>query len=99
MNTVDIIIPTYKPSVECKNLIKRLIKQTYIINKIIIINTEAEYWDSSIEEISEKIEVTHINKSEFDHGGTRNMAAKKSDADIMIFMTQDAKPFNEYTIE
>ena len=41
MNTVDIIIPTYKPSVECKNLIKRLIKQTYSINKIIIINTEA----------------------------------------------------------
>ena len=99
MNTVDIIIPTYKPSVECKNLIKRLIKQTYSINKIIIINTEAEYWDKSIEEISEKIQVTHIKKSEFDHGKTRNMAAKMSNADIVVFMTQDAKPFNEYTIE
>ena len=38
------------------------------------------------------MEIHHLAKSEFDHGGTRAQAAELSDADVMIFMTQDAMP-------
>ena len=39
-----------------------------------------------------QIEVTHIRQEEFDHGGTRNMGASISQADIVLYMTQDAIP-------
>ena len=37
---VDVIIPTYKPDERIWKLLERLEKQTYMINKIIIINTD-----------------------------------------------------------
>lgn len=40
-----------------------------------------------------------INKSEFDHGGTRNYGAHLSDAEIIVFMTQDAVPENKDLIK
>ncbi len=38
------------------------------------------------------IQCVPIDKSDFDHGGTRNYGAHLSDADIILFMTQDAVP-------
>ncbi len=35
-------------------------------------------------------EVVRIDKKDFDHGGTRALAAKKAAGDILVFMTQDA---------
>ncbi|MEE4243250.1 MAG: glycosyltransferase family 2 protein [Desulfopila sp.] len=37
-------------------------------------------------------EVVSVLKKDFDHGGTRSMAAAKASGDILIFMTQDAVP-------
>ena len=45
------------------------------------------------------MEVHHLKKAEFDHGGTRKKAAELSGADIMVFMTQDALPADENLIE
>ncbi len=36
--------------------------------------------------------VLNIKKKEFDHGGTRNLAAAEAVGDVIIFMTQDAIP-------
>mgnify|MGYP003004718898 CR=1 FL=1 len=38
------------------------------------------------------MEVHHLTKQEFDHGATRRRGAELSDAEILIFMTQDALP-------
>jgi rhamnosyltransferase len=43
--------------------------------------------------------VTTVKKGEYDHGGTRNRGAAMSQADYMLFMTQDAVPVDEYLIE
>lgn len=37
-----------------------------------------------------------IPSSKFNHGGTRNLAVEKSDADIVIFLTQDAIPTDDF---
>ncbi len=39
-----------------------------------------------------RIERIDIKKSDFDHGGTRNYGASLSQAEILLFMTQDAVP-------
>ena len=43
--------------------------------------------------------VSVIDRQTFDHGGTRNMGARMSTSDILVFMTQDAIPFDDKTIE
>ena len=45
-----------------------------------------------MEKLSDAMEVHHLTKEEFDHGGTRARAAELSDSDVMVFMTQDAMP-------
>ena len=90
--TVDVIIPAYHPGKEFATLIKRLEKQSVPIRRIIVMNTEESMWNKEWEKLSDVMEIHHIAKSEFDHGGTRARAAELSDADVMIFMTQDAMP-------
>ncbi len=90
--TVDVIIPAYHPGNEFGALIKRLEKQTVRIHRIIVMNTEESMWNTEWENLSDVMEVHHLTKAEFDHGGTRARAAELSDAEIMVFMTQDAMP-------
>ena len=90
--TVDVIIPAYHPGKEFATLIKRLEKQSVPIHRIIVMNTEESMWNKEWEKLSDVMEIHHLAKSEFDHGGTRARAAELSDEDVMIFMTQDAMP-------
>ncbi len=99
MSTVDIIIPTYKPDIAFLRLIDSLERQTLLPSRIIIMNTEEEYWDRLISESGENplqrydnIIVRHLGKRDFDHGGTRNEGVALSDADFFLMMTQDAHP-------
>lgn len=96
---IDVLIPTYKPNVAFGNMLKRLLKQTVQLNKIIVINTDESCWNPDFEAITDRLEVHHITKEEFGHGKSRNMAASYSDGDIILFMTQDAKPYDKYLIE
>lgn len=68
------------------------------IHKIIIINTRTDIFPEELNRSNYKIEITHIEPDQFDHGGTRNMGAGMSDADIVVYMTQDAIPVDEKLI-
>ena len=95
---IDVIIPTYKPGKEFEKLIGRLQKQEYPIHKIIIINTRTDIFPEELNRSNYKIEITHIEPDQFDHGGTINMGAGMSDADIVVYMTKDAIPVDEKLI-
>ena len=73
--TVDVIIPAYHPGNEFATLIKRLEKQSVPIHRIIVMNTEESMWNKEWEKLSDAMEVHHLTKEEFDHGGTRARAA------------------------
>ena len=97
--TVDVMIPTYKPGQEFAELLPRLLKQTYPIRSIRVVNTGKKFWNPAWEQLSDKIMVEHIRPSEFDHGGTRRAMAESSDADLLLFMTQDAMPYDNACVE
>lgn len=44
-------------------------------------------------------DITVIPQHEFDHGGTRTRAAKRCQADVVVFLTQDARPVSLADIE
>ena len=97
--SVDVIIPTYRPDAKFREILKRLQEQTVPPEHIIVYNTEEAFWDREAETIVPSLRVTHISKADFDHGGTRHAAACDSEADIIIFMTQDALPADGRLIE
>lgn len=96
---VDVIIPTYRPGREFEELLKRLNKQSMQVHRLLVINTQEEFWNKEWEEKYPFLEVHHIKKEEFDHGKTRKRAAEIAEAEILVFMTQDAVPKNTRLIE
>ncbi len=90
--TVDIIIPVYKPDEKLVYLVDRLQQQDYKIKTIRIINTKSEVPLPPITMGPFPVEIIEIEAKDFDHGATRNMGARLSSADLLIFMTQDAVP-------
>ena len=104
MDTVDIIIPAYKPDHKFLALIKRLEHQSVPIGRIIVMNTEQKYFDrlvygTSFQKDYHNVIVKHLSKREFDHGKTRNQGVQCSDAEYFVMMTQDAVPADEYVVE
>lgn len=96
---VDVVIPTYKPGKKFSRLLKMLQRQTWPVGKIIVMNTEKSFWNEHGFEGIKNLEVHHLTKEEFDHGETRNRGMRFSRADIVVFMTDDAVPADEYLIE
>ena len=69
------------------------------LGRIIIINTDREFFDEKEYLIAPAVEVVHITRHEFDHAGTRDMGLRMSDADYVLFMTMDAIPKDNYLVE
>ena len=95
---IDVIIPVYRPGREFSKLLEQLEVQDYPISRIIIMHTEDGLWEEKWEKEHPILEVHHLKKTEFDHGGTRKKASELSDGEIMIFMTQDAFPADTHLI-
>ena len=102
---IEVIIPTYKPGNQLEELLGRLEKQTLLPDRIHIVDTRSGDFPEKLEttecleESGVPLKVTHIEKENFDHGGTRAMAADMSSADILVYMTQDALPANPYLLQ
>lgn len=95
----DIIIPTYRPGASLEELLKRLLQQELLPNRVIIMNTEEDLWDADRFEVlfdgsPVGLTVQHLSREAFDHGGTRHRGILLSDADVCICMTQDAIPYD-----
>ena len=97
--TVDVIIPVYRPGSEFYELLEKLSHQSYGVQKIILMNTGDAPWKTEVEEKYPLCEVYLLKKEDFDHGGTRHEGSTYSDADYMLFMTQDAMPKDAYLVE
>ncbi len=96
---VDLLVPVYRPDRKFSRLLQMIRRQTYPVGRIIVVNTEKAYWNQAGYGDVPGLEVHHVTKEEFDHGATRNLAAKYSGADVMIFMTDDAVPQDEFLVE
>ena len=87
--TVDIICPLYNAEQYIENLYKSILMQKKVnINKIKFVLTESK--DNSEEKLkSMKLDYKKIKKEEFSHSLTRENEVFDSNADIVVFITQD----------
>lgn len=86
--TVEILCPLYNAEKYIKNLNKNLNKQKDINFSIRYLLTES---NDKTEQILKQNQLNYdlIKKNAFSHSLTREEAAKKSNADIIVFITQD----------
>ena len=100
---VEIIIPVSRPDEKLEKLIRMLkcqtIKPSVVRFMMTKVNPEE---DSRVKQLLEQMpgaETVPVEKTDFDHGGTRNLGASMAKADFMLFMTQDAVPVDKFLIE
>lgn len=101
---IDVIIPTYRPGDKLEKLLSRLLRQSLLPDRVIIMNTEEKYWDggrfeSLFDGSPVGLTVCHLPQTAFDHGGTRHRAMLLSDADICVCMTHDCVPHDRELIK
>lgn len=96
---VNVYIPTLNAGHNWAEAVKMLRLQTYPLNKTIIIDSGST--DRTLaQEFVQGFKILSIDKRDFDHGGTRHMAVERfPEADIYLFLTQDAILADELAIE
>ena len=95
---ISLIIPTLGGAKDLPALMTRLKNQTVPPDEIIIVDSGST--DGTAQLARELgAQVIEIERRDFDHGGTRDMALRRSRGEFVLFMTQDALPVDEYYIE
>ena len=97
--TVSVIVPTLNAENEITELLQKLSRQTVKADEIIIVDSASDDNTVALAKACPDVRVIEIERSEFDHGGTRDLALRASKGDFAIFLTQDAVPANDRLIE
>ncbi|UFT95766.1 glycosyltransferase family 2 protein [Pectobacterium carotovorum] len=89
---VRVVIPAYNGGELWRRVCAAIEKQSECFESVLIIDSSSSDDTCQIAEES-GFQTLNIRKTEFNHGGTRNLGIEKAaDADIVIFLTQDAIP-------
>ena len=90
--TVSVIIPTLNAEKEIGQLVSLLSKQTYPVTTVLVVDSASDDSTVDICRGHNHVNVIEIQRKDFDHGRTRDMALRMCSTDIVVFMTQDAVP-------
>jgi rhamnosyltransferase len=95
---ISIIIPTLNAEKTICRLINEINKQTLMPIEIIVLDSSS--CDRTVLMASSLgCTVINIERCNFDHGGTRDLGAKQASGSILVFMTQDALPYDNTLFE
>lgn len=96
---VGLIVPTLNAGSQWEKWLDAVDRQSFQPHRKLVVDSNS---NDLTRELAEQrgFEVITIDKMDFNHGGTRDMAINHlSDCDILVFLTQDALLGNEYAIE
>lgn len=96
---VSVIIPTLNASSEIDALLTAIAAQSLTPDEIIVVDSESNDGTVLLAKAHPNTRVIEIKRSDFDHGGTRDMAFRASSGDVVLFFTQDAAIINSTYIE
>lgn len=103
----DVVILTHIPKDDVILSLEKLLKQSTKPSKIVIYNTCENLFFSKIVNVEKfkelinlsNVKVIHIKEDEFDHGRARNDASKLCESNYILFLTDDAIPYDEHMCE
>lgn len=96
--SISVIIPTLNAEKHISSLLSKIWSQSIKPSEILIIDSSS---DDNTRNIAAGLgaRVLTIKRVAFDHGASRNLAARSASGDILIFMTQDALPADTHFIK
>ncbi|OQB77804.1 MAG: N-glycosyltransferase [Deltaproteobacteria bacterium ADurb.Bin135] len=94
---VSIVIPTLNGQDYLEDLLPSLMTQSIRSYPIIVDSSSTD--DSSEIATQHGVRVLKISRNGFNHGHTRNLGAQYVKKDILVFLTQDALPTDDYCLE
>lgn len=92
---ISVIIPTLNAEHEIEALLIALEGQSIRPNEILVVDSASE--DKTIELVQKhkRVRLLEIDRRDFNHGTTRDMALRESSGDFVCFLTQDAVPVSD----
>lgn len=96
---ISLVIPTLNAGEEIGDLLKRLLAQTVVPDEFLVVDSASTDNTASIAKEYPGVRVLSIERKDFNHGLTRDMALHEATGDIVCFMTQDAVPANDKFVE
>ncbi|MBW3093434.1 glycosyltransferase family 2 protein [Bifidobacterium sp. 82T10] len=96
---ISVIIPTLNAGAQITELLASLQNQTRRPDEIIVVDSQSD--DDTVQRVHryEHVRLIEIQRKNFDHGATRDMALRESNGDYVLFLTQDALPKDSRYIE
>lgn len=96
---VSIVIPTHNGSRDIREVLTRIYDQkTSASYEVMIIDSEST--DGTPRVAGEfPVRLIQIKKADFSHPRTRNLACRQARGDLVVFLTQDAIPYNHLWLE
>jgi rhamnosyltransferase len=98
-NRVAVIVPTLNAASGWSRFVEALKAQGVPPSRVLIVDSSS---DDATAELArrEGFRLREIERSAFNHGGTRQWAADlESDAEVVVFLTQDAIPANSRSLQ
>ncbi|MBZ0112387.1 MAG: glycosyltransferase [Thermoanaerobaculia bacterium] len=91
---VSIVIPTLNPGPQFEELLRRLRDQEFSgIVEVLVVDSGST--DGALDVLeAHSIRTLHIDKADFNHGLTRNLAVSESRGRIVVLTVQDALPYD-----
>ncbi|MCA0987057.1 glycosyltransferase family 2 protein [Guptibacillus algicola] len=99
---ISVLIPTYNAEKYIVRLLDKLYSQKLShfqsLEIIVVDSSSTDKTLSIIKEMYPEVIIEVIKNNNFDHGGTRNMLAGLANGDYLLYMTQDAIPYDAFLI-
>jgi rhamnosyltransferase len=93
-SSISIVIPTLNAAVYLPQLLEAIFSQEGAqADELILIDSQSS--DRTAEIAAEHPRVRLITIDNFSHGGARNLGAREAHGDIVVFLTQDALPYDK----
>lgn len=97
--SLSVIIPTMNAANDIDGLLDIIEAQTLQPLDILVVDSSSE--DSTADEVSKhpRVGFVEIERKDFNHGLTRDMALRRTKGDFVCFLTQDAMPASELYLQ
>ncbi|RYQ35874.1 glycosyltransferase [Bifidobacterium pseudolongum] len=96
---VSVIIPTLNAGTMIDDLLTSLEHQRRVPDEIIVVDSSSDDDTRDLVRRHPEVRLIVIDRKDFNHGGTRDMALRESSGDFVLFLTQDALPESDQYID
>ncbi len=95
--TVSVVIPTLNAASEIGPLLDALLSQSFAHSEVLVVDSASEDATQDVVKsyAGRGVRLHAIDRADFDHGATRDMAARMTTGDFVMFLTQDAFPADD----